>query len=196
MQVKTIKTKIKEVNDSVSNEDIERNDKTNNNLERFNYNVIIASMYETYNFLNQKINSTINSDLLLENYKKILSILYPIIPHFVSECLEDLKIDLNIKSFIFETYDVYNFPNPFKKDTYFTFKTSTYPTIAKIKIFNLNGDHIQTLDQNCESSFCSIYWNGKNKENNFINNGTYIYNLSLKNDDMKYNNLYKLTKLK
>ena len=54
-------------------------------------------MYETYNFLNQKINSTINSDLLLENYKKILSILYPIIPHFVSECLEDLKIDLNIK---------------------------------------------------------------------------------------------------
>ena len=106
------------------------------------------------------------------------------------------QIDLNIKSFIFETYDVYNFPNPFKKDTYFTFKTSTYPTIAKIKIFNLNGDHIQTLDQNCESSFCSIYWNGKNKENNFINNGTYIYNLSLKNDDMKYNNLYKLTKLK
>ena len=54
-------------------------------------------MYETYNFLNQKINSTINSDLLLENYKKILSILYPIIPLFVSECLEDLKIDLNIK---------------------------------------------------------------------------------------------------
>ncbi len=69
----------------------------NNNLERFNYNVIVASMYETYNFLNQKINSPINSDLLFENYKKILSIIYPIIPHFVSECLEDLKIDQNIK---------------------------------------------------------------------------------------------------
>ena len=38
--------------------------KMNNNLEKFNYNVIIASMYETYNFLNQKINSPINSDLL------------------------------------------------------------------------------------------------------------------------------------
>ena len=54
-------------------------------------------MYETYNFLNQKINSSINSDLLFENYKKILSVLYPIIPHFVSECLEDLKIGQNIK---------------------------------------------------------------------------------------------------
>ena len=106
------------------------------------------------------------------------------------------QINLNIKSFTFELYDVYNFPNPFKKDTYFTFKTSIYPTIAKIKIFNLNGDHIQTLNQNCESSFCSIYWDGKNKENNFINNGTYIYNLSLKHNNMKYSNLYKLTKLK
>ncbi len=72
-------------------------DRVNNNLERFNYNVIIASMYETYNFLNQKINSPISSDLLFQNYKKILSILYPIIPHFVSECFEDLKIDQNIK---------------------------------------------------------------------------------------------------
>ena len=50
-----------------------------------------------YNFLNQKINSPIDSDSLLKNYKKILSVLFPIIPHFVSECLEDLKIDYKLK---------------------------------------------------------------------------------------------------
>ena len=61
-------------------------DRINNNLDRFNYNVIIASIYETYNFLNQKINDQVNSDSLFENYKKILSILSPIIPHFASEC--------------------------------------------------------------------------------------------------------------
>ena len=72
-------------------------ERTNNNLERFNYNVIIASIYETYNFLNQKINDPINSDSLSENYKKILSIISPIIPHFASECLEDLKVDHKIK---------------------------------------------------------------------------------------------------
>ena len=72
-------------------------DRINNNLERFNYNVIIANIYETYNFLNQKINNSINSDLLFENYKKILSVISPIIPHFACECLEDLKIDYEIK---------------------------------------------------------------------------------------------------
>ena len=72
-------------------------ERVNNNLERFNYNVIIASIHETYNFLNQKINSPINSNSLFENYKKILSIISPIIPHFASECLEDLKIDHKVK---------------------------------------------------------------------------------------------------
>ena len=68
-------------------------DKINNNLERFNYNVIIASMYETYNFLNQKINEPINSQDLLGNYRKILSIFSPVLPHLTSECLEDLNLD-------------------------------------------------------------------------------------------------------
>jgi len=72
-------------------------DRINKNLEKFNYNVIIASIYSTYNFFNQKINEPINSDLLFENYKKILSILSPIIPHYASECLEDLKIDHLVK---------------------------------------------------------------------------------------------------
>ncbi len=71
-------------------------DRINNNLERFNYNVIIASIYETYNFLNKKVDSDINSDNLFENYKKILSILSPIIPHFASECLVDLKVSNEI----------------------------------------------------------------------------------------------------
>jgi len=72
-------------------------DRINGNLKRFNYNVIIANIYETYNFLNQKINDPINSDLLFKNYKKILSIISPIIPHFASECLEDLKINHMVK---------------------------------------------------------------------------------------------------
>ncbi len=67
--------------------------KINGNLERFNYNVFIANMYETYNFLNQKINNSINKKILFENYRKVLSIMSPIIPHFVSECLDDLKLN-------------------------------------------------------------------------------------------------------
>tara|TARA_Y100000590_G_scaffold92493_1_gene104543 strand:+ start:1239 stop:3785 length:2547 start_codon:yes stop_codon:yes gene_type:complete len=72
-------------------------DKIDKNIEKFNYNVIIANIYETYNFLNEKINESINSEFLFENYKKILSVIFPIIPHFASECFEDLKVDHKIK---------------------------------------------------------------------------------------------------
>ena len=67
--------------------------KINGNLEKFNYNVFIANMYETYNFLNQKINNPINKKTLFENYRKVLSVMSPIIPHFASECLDDLKLN-------------------------------------------------------------------------------------------------------
>ena len=69
-------------------------DKFNNNLKKFNYNVIIANIHETYNFLNKIINEKINKNILIENYKNILSIMSPIIPHLIFECLETLKLDI------------------------------------------------------------------------------------------------------
>jgi len=67
-------------------------EKINYNLEKFNYNVIIANLYEAYNFFIQKLNKNINQKVLLDNYSKFLSIISPIIPHFSSECLTDLKL--------------------------------------------------------------------------------------------------------
>ena len=67
-------------------------EKMNYNLEKFNYNVIIANLYEAYNFFTQKLNKNIDQKLLLDNYSKFLSMISPIIPHFSSECLTDLKL--------------------------------------------------------------------------------------------------------
>ena len=64
--------------------------KITNNLEKFNYNVIIANMYETYNFLIDYVKNNKNINNLYENYKKILICFSPIIPHFSSECLSSL----------------------------------------------------------------------------------------------------------
>ena len=64
--------------------------KITQNLEKFHYNVIVANLYETYNFLIKLINKPINKNDLLKNYIEILKIMSPIIPHFASECLEDL----------------------------------------------------------------------------------------------------------
>ena len=68
--------------------------KVQKNLEDFHYNVIIANLYETYNFINKYLNNDeINSKNLLQNYTKILKIISPILPHVVAECIKDLKIN-------------------------------------------------------------------------------------------------------
>ena len=67
--------------------------KITNNLENFNYNVIIANIYEIYNFLNKEIVNDIDNNFLRKNYIKILTIISPAIPHFSHECLEDLGCD-------------------------------------------------------------------------------------------------------
>ena len=66
--------------------------KITHNLENFNYNVIIANIYETYNFINKEIEKNIHSENLKENYKKILILFSPAIPHLTSECLDDLGV--------------------------------------------------------------------------------------------------------
>ena len=66
--------------------------KITNNVEKFSYNVIIANLYEIYNFLNKKTSFFIKQNVLKENYLNILISLSPIIPHFAQECLEELKV--------------------------------------------------------------------------------------------------------
>ena len=65
--------------------------KITNNLEKFNYNVIVANFHEIYNYFSKEINNFIKKDTLRENYKNILFLLSPIIPHFAQECLSELN---------------------------------------------------------------------------------------------------------
>ena len=67
------------------------------NLEKFNYNVIIANIYETYNFLIKEIDKDYKPEVLKENYIKILILMMPIIPHIISEAFNDLKHNDDIK---------------------------------------------------------------------------------------------------
>ena len=62
--------------------------KITQNLERFHYNVIVANLHEMYNFFIKELDKPLEKTLLLENYKKILTLMLPLVPHFASECLE------------------------------------------------------------------------------------------------------------
>ena len=70
-------------------------DKITKSIEKFHYNVLVANFHETYNYLNKEIEKPINYLSLSKNYKKILSIMHPVMPHLISECLIELepKID-------------------------------------------------------------------------------------------------------
>ena len=64
--------------------------KININLEKFSYNVIIANLHEIYNFYSQAYNTECIN--LNDNYIKILKVIFPVLPHFASECLSNLTI--------------------------------------------------------------------------------------------------------
>ena len=64
-----------------------------NNIENFSYNKIVANFHEIYSALNKVISIKIEKKKLIENYKKILIAINPLIPHFSTECMEMINIE-------------------------------------------------------------------------------------------------------
>ena len=67
--------------------------KVTNSLNNFSYNIIIASLHELYSFLNNEIKKKYTRETLINNYKKILTVIMPVLPHLSNECLKLLQID-------------------------------------------------------------------------------------------------------
>ena len=65
-------------------------EKINLALEKFRYNVIIASFHEIYTFYKKVLDQNKNYKNLKNNFEKILVIMMPVIPHLASECLNEL----------------------------------------------------------------------------------------------------------
>ena len=76
--------------------------KITDNLENFSYNIIIANLHEMYSFFIKEVNSSFKKNTILENYKKILISINPIIPHLSAECL---KIIGGSSEIIWPNYD-------------------------------------------------------------------------------------------
>jgi leucyl-tRNA synthetase len=65
--------------------------KISNNLENFSYNIIVANLHEMYSFLIKEISNGYKKSTILDNYKKILITMNPIIPHLSNECLKIIE---------------------------------------------------------------------------------------------------------
>ena len=72
-------------------------DKINFALEKFRYNVIIAVFHEIYSFFKKISDENKNYENLENNFKKILIIMTPVIPHLTNECLNKIQHQDEIK---------------------------------------------------------------------------------------------------
>ncbi len=62
-----------------------------NNLSNFTYNKIVANIHEVHSSISKLIKKKYSPETIVDNYKKILVCMLPVIPHFSNECIELLE---------------------------------------------------------------------------------------------------------
>ncbi|HRN27512.1 MAG: T9SS type A sorting domain-containing protein, partial [Ignavibacteriaceae bacterium] len=95
---------------------------------------------------------------------------------------------------------VYNYPNPFSDNTYFTFELRGVlpPEEFKIKIFTVAGRLIREIIPTTplQIGFNKIYWDGKDEDGDEIANGLYFYKIISKHNGEIKTTIQKLAKVK
>ena len=77
--------------------------------------------------------------------------------------------------------DVYNYPDPFRTNTAFTFRRTAVggsgeAVNVKIKVFTLSGRLIKTIISYGQTdTFVKIDWDGLDDDGNRLANGVYLY---------------------
>ncbi|HVO75663.1 MAG TPA: C25 family cysteine peptidase, partial [Ignavibacteriaceae bacterium] len=82
--------------------------------------------------------------------------------------------------------DVFNYPNPVSRNTYFTFKLTQIPDELTIKIYTVAGRLVKEIDGHSvdlKYDFNRLFWDGKDQDGDFIANGVYFYKIILKKGD-------------
>ena len=116
-----------------------------------------------------------------------------------------IEIDINIndtsKNRIF---NIFNFPNPFKNKTFFTFQMANpEPISIRLEILSKTGQKIDSFEKHIDysSDYHTIPdegWDGKNKYNEDLSNGTYFYHLYIEDNEKNilHNKIHNLTIIK
>ena len=85
--------------------------------------------------------------------------------------------------------DVYNYPNPFRSNTTFTFQHNlNEPVNVRIKIYTIAGRMIKEIESNdITDRFVKINWDGRDDDGDMIANGTYLYKIIVKSQGGEFN---------
>ncbi|MHB1686875.1 MAG: C25 family cysteine peptidase [Ignavibacteriaceae bacterium] len=95
----------------------------------------------------------------------------------------------------FRILDVYNYPNPFKSGTYFTFKLPQLPDELDIFIYTVAGRLVKVIKEyspELNYDFNKIYWDGRDEDGDLLANGVYFYKVVIKRAGSSDNVIQKL----
>ncbi len=96
---------------------------------------------------------------------------------------------------------LYNYPNPFAADTYFTFvlSGSKAPDELSIRIFTIAGRRIREIvvpQNQLKIGFNQIHWDGRDADGDELANGYYFYQVMVKGNGKTETSIEKLAKVR
>ena len=93
---------------------------------------------------------------------------------------------------------LYNFPNPMRDNTNFTFMLYApgAPQTCRIKIYTVAGRLIKDISASAKVGFNQIYWDGRDNDGQNIANGIYLYKVILEDAGKTETQIQKLAILK
>ena len=97
--------------------------------------------------------------------------------------------------------NVFNYPNPFKSDTYFTFELrgQNPPQELRIKVFTVAGRLIKNIflpTSDLRVGFNKIYWNGRDEDGAEVANGVYFYKIIAVNNGVTKTTTEKMARIR
>jgi hypothetical protein len=97
--------------------------------------------------------------------------------------------------------NVFNYPNPFARDTYFTYTVtgSELPNDITIKIYTVAGRLIQEIrvpPSDIRFGFNRTFWDGRDRDGDELANGVYLYKVILRIGEKTEEVIQKLAKVR
>lgn len=89
--------------------------------------------------------------------------------------------------------DVLNYPNPFQRETKFTYVLTDYADEVEIRIYTIAGRLIKVIkNAPATPNFNWILWDGLDQDGDFLANGVYLYKITAKQADITDEKIEKL----
>lgn len=91
--------------------------------------------------------------------------------------------------------NVFNYPNPVRQNTYFTFRLTQVPDKIKIMIYTISGRLVKEIVKTRNEltiDFNKIFWDCTDEDGDLLGNGTYLYKVLMNNGDKTETSIHKL----